>query len=255
MGVHELSVRKPKSASPGYTKRLELVAGAKVTEVVDLPPEAPKSEPAKPEPQGLPSPAFNLALQLGISTPTTLISRGRLDALGAIEVGASYRAHPLFEIGGFLGGAGGRYALNEGDAVGARVETKGDYTYALFGARARLHLLRDKYFDGWIGVDAGAWRESWKFDGRDGDGARSFQYIAFSPLIGGSMGIDFPLAENVAVGATGRLIVSSAEKGSRVDCGASADCNGGLPGTNGYARAFIDFGARLVWVLPYSGSR
>ena len=75
----------------------------------------------------------------------------------------------FWELGLFAAGASGSYTLhpeaNTPDATGsvdkslgrALVDSNAKYTYGILGVRGRMHLLRTKSFDGWFGVDVGAW--------------------------------------------------------------------------------------------------
>jgi hypothetical protein len=243
VGTHELSVR-PASGRP-YVKKLDVIGGAQITDKVEMPKDPPKA----PAP-GLIAPAFALSMQLGLSAPLTVVSRGSLPALGMLELAGALRPHPLYELGFFIGGATGKYQLNDGYAATAGVESGAQYGYGMGGIRGRLHLLRDPYFSGWVGLDFGVWRESGKFTSSK-PGKNDFEYLAISPVGALGLGIDFPLARTWAIGAAARFLVANAANNNRTACG--NNCDGGFPGSSGSSavRGFLEVGARLSFAIPY----
>jgi len=243
VGTHELSVRPKKGLV--YVKKIDVLGGASVTDKVEMPKEPPKP----PEP-GLVAPAFAISLQIGVAAPLTVVSRGKLPALGGVELAGAFRPKPIYELGFFVSGASGKYELNNEDAVEAKVQASADYGYTLVGVRGRLHVLRESFFSGWVGLDLGAWRESGKFTGSLPN--HNFEYVAISPVGALGIGIDFPLARTWAVGGAARFLVANAKGGARNSCDSRDNCEGAFPGSTGSTvRQFLEFGLRLSFAIPY----
>ena len=179
-GRHTIVLRRGDTVV--FTQDLLIAAGDTKSVVVTIAPE-PKKEatvPVPEEPGGLPSHALNISLALGVALPLANVVRGRLDVLGAVELGGTWRPHPLWSIGVFLGGASGRAELKSNISSNEFIDPKGQYGVAIVGVRLALHLLRDKYLDGWIGLDSGVWRETWRFSPSD-DKHSGFEWDSTSP--------------------------------------------------------------------------
>lgn len=274
-GYHDISITAP-GGKPA-TGSVKVIAGEKVffevkvvaepgtapapapVAVPDAPPPSPPpvALPAR-APGGLPAPGFHLALQLGTALPTPDYQYGERKAMGAAELGASWRPSGFWELGIFAGGASGRYSIdqsvrntNDPSLGTANVGPNADYSWGTIGLRARMHLVRTKKVDGWFGVDVGGWTESWKFTGE-----KAFDYHASSAAFGLGLGFDVPLSRVWAVGVAARFLAASASNGARSNCVDSNLCSGGLPGetssggTQSTARGFFDFGIRLVYSIP-----
>jgi hypothetical protein len=238
-----------------FSKELHIPAGESTEVGVEIAPEPKKIDPPPPPPAkveegGLLQPAFPVTLSLGVAAPLRNVTRGRIDLLGAIDFSGAWRPHPLWSIGLFLGGAAGKVQLaNPGDGI----DTQATYSYGMGGVRAQLHVLRDRYFDGWIGLDAGVWRETWTFKVINSGG---FEWAATSPAFGLSGGIDFPLSRNWALGVGVRFFGTFVDSGTNVGCDANDAkyCRGSeLPGSGGGsgARGFFDVAGRLTYSFPY----
>jgi hypothetical protein len=239
-----------------FTKDLEIPARETMNVRVEIAPEPVKPPPPPTEDElGLIHPAFPLALSLGIAAPMQNVTRGRLDLLGAIDVSGMWRWHPIWSIGLFLGGAAGNVELPSGTANDNLIAQKATYSYGIGGLRARLHLLRDRYYDGWLGVDFGVWRETWKFSAPDDNpDVGGFEWAATSPAFGIAGGIDFPLAKEWAVGGGVRIFGTVVRSGDRVSCTAlRKNCDDAtLPGGGGQGgRGFLEVTARLTYSFAY----
>lgn len=254
-GKHVIAIER--DGKVVFSKELLIAAGDTKDVAVLIAPE-PKKEPpsAPPAEGGLPSHAFHIALSLGIAAPMAQVARGRLDVLGGVELSGGWRMHPLWSVGAFIGGAAGRVELKSSVSTSEGIDPTGQYSFGIGGVRGRLHLLRDKYFDGWIGVDLGVWRETWRFSPASGSALSGFEWAATSPALGLAAGLDFPIARTWAVGAAARVFGTAVRSGDRFGCtGADTRCNDdNLPGGGGLGgRGFFEFVARLTWSIPYSG--
>ncbi len=238
-----------------FSKELLIAAGDTKEVAVVLAPE-PKNEPppAPREEGGLPARAFHVALSVGIAAPMSQVARGRLDVLGGVELSGGWRLHPLWSVGAFIGGAAGRVELKSSVSTSEQIDPTGQYSFGIGGVRGRLHVLRDKYFDGWIGVDVGVWRETWRFSPTSGSTLSGFEWAATSPALGLAAGLDFPIARAWAVGASARVFGTAVRSGDRFGCtGTDTRCDDdNLPGGGGLGgRGFFEFVARLTWSIPY----
>lgn len=239
-----------------FTKELFIAAGDAHKVAVEIAPE-PKKEPPPPPPVegGLPARAFNIALALGIAAPMANVARGRLDVLGGVELGGAWRPHPLWSVGVFIGGSAGKVQLKSAVSTEANIDPTGQYSFGMGGVRGRLHLLRDKYFDGWVGIDFGVWRETWRFSPASGSSLSGFEWAATSPALGVTAGLDFPIAQTWAFGASARVFGTAVRSGDRFGCPAGdARCDrDDLPGGGGLGpRGFFEVVARVTWSIPYA---
>jgi len=275
-GYHDVTITPP--GGKGAAGSVKVIAGEKVFFEVKVlpepgaptpapspvsdtsaPPAPPPILPPRP-PGGLVAPGYQLSLQLGMSMPTPDYRYGTRHPLGALELGASWRASSFWELGLFGGGASGRYTIDDSvrstrsdqSVAIVNIDPNADYSYGTLGIRARMHLVRTKHVDGWFGVDLGAWTESWKFSG-----AERFEYHATSAAFGLGFGFDVPLSRTWAVGLAARYLAASAAEGTRTDCADKVPCTGGfLPGegqsggAQSTSRGFFDLGLRIVWSIP-----
>ncbi|MGZ3450426.1 MAG: tetratricopeptide repeat protein [Polyangiales bacterium] len=251
-GKHVIALRR--NGQIVFTKELQIPAGETSEVAVEIAPEPKKPDPVPPpkveEEGGLIQPAFPITLALGIAAPMRNVTKGRIDVLGAIDFSGAWRPHPLWSIGLFIGGAAGNVQLAQPEDG---IDTKATYSYGMGGVRTRLHLLRDRYFDGWLGLDFGIWRETWKFTLTN---TRTFEWGATSPAFGLAGGIDFPLSRSFALGGAARLFGTFVDSGSRVGC-APEDSNycasSALPSSAGGSglRGFFEVTARLTYSFAY----
>ncbi len=262
-GQHEIITRPPGGGVPSIQK-VSVIAGKEVTLKVELgvayapapvpapvvtagaptgydaPAPAPPPPPSQRPPTGLLAPSFMITAMAGASAPTndSKNSGAARTALGVFELGASWRLNSFWELGGFVAlAAGGK---NQGDSTAATTSsstaTNGDYGYGNYGLRLRLHPVRGRKWDGWLGFDLGRFVETWKNTG-------TTNFTAQGAALGIGFGVDFSLARAWALGGSLRYLSST------VSC-ASGDttCESlGIAGTRG----FVELGVRLVWVLPY----
>lgn len=281
-GFHDLVIRPPGAGQP-YVASVKVIAGQQIAHrvvmtvagpappegpppsgpYVDTPPPPPPPPAVLPPrpPGGLAAPSIMFAALLGTSLPTRDYRFGQPSPLGGFELGASWRASGFWELGLFGGYSAGSYTIDESvrnlnDPSTGRVsgiDANASYSHGIVGARVRMHLVRVKRLDGWLGVDGGGWVENWKFSGP----TASFNYRAASPAFGIGFGADLGLSERWALGFAARFLLASASNGARRDCTANIDCvRGFLPGegTDGYsqstARGFFELGLRLVYLIP-----
>lgn len=222
----------------------------------DLPPPAPAPVLPNLPPGGLTAPAFQLSASVGMvfGNDHPFLTQ---TPMGGLEAAVAYRSSPFWEFGLFIGGATGNVRL-DGAVVGTKTDVTlgaGQYDASatqrhLFGGvRARMHLVRTKRFDGWLGLDFGGWSERWAFTGVD-----SFTFKASSATFGLGVGVDVPLSKQWALGLSARWLGASATNGRREDCGSSNACVAfGLPGDGAKtrdARSFAEVGVRVVFSLP-----
>jgi len=287
-GFHDLVI-KPPGGGPPYVATVKIESGERVAHrvvmtaggptapagpvpYVDTPPPPPPPPPKLPPrpPGGLTAPSFMFAAQLGLSVPTQDYRYGSSKALGAVELAASWRASGFWELGIFGGFGAGRYSIDDrarGDdfSVGQlKIDPNAGYTHGILGVRARMHLVRAKNLDGWLGVDFGGWGESWRFTGD-----QHFKYGASSVAFAIGFGADYALSERWALGLAMRFLQASASNGKRSECtGTPIDpakpgdyCSlGFLPGegaggaAQSTARGFVEFGLRLVYLIPTGDS-
>ncbi len=252
-GKHVVSLRRGNTVV--FTRDVLVAAGDTKDVAVEIAPEPKKDPPPAPEYTGLPIHAFNLSLAIGIAPPLANVVRGRLDVLFAFEIGGEWRPSPVWSVGFFAGAASGKAQLKSTASQSLGIESSARYTGAIGGLRAKLHLLRDRYFDGWIGGDLGVWRETWNFSPVASNTNGGFEWSATSPSIGLLAGLDFPIAKTWALGASARLFGTAVQSGDRVGCTVPGDtrCDGDdLPGGGGLGiRGFFEVAARLTWSIPY----
>jgi hypothetical protein len=256
-GKHVVTARR--GGNVVFSKEILIAAGDSADVHVEIAPE-PKKEPPPPpkEEGGLPIHAFNISLAVGLAPPLSSVVRGRLAVLGAFELGADWRPHPVWSVGFFVGAASGKAELKSEDTNPLEVERTAQYGGGIGGVRAKMHLLRDKYFDGWIGGDLGVWRETWTFSKLAASSRDGFEWSATSPAIGLLGGIDFPIAKTWALGASARVFGTAVRSGDRFGCGANdARCDSdSLPGGGGLGvRGFFEVAARLTWSIVYASEK
>lgn len=254
-GKHTIAIRR--AGTIVFARDVLIAAGETKDVALEIPPEPKKEPPPAPrEDGGLPSHAFNIALAVGIAAPMQQVARGKLDILGAVDLGGSWRPHPLWSLGFFLGGASGKAEIKSSAARDEEIDPNGNYSFGIGGLRGRLHILRDKYFDGWIGLDLGIWRETWRFNPAQGTTKGGFEWAATSPAIGLTAGLDFPIARTWALGASARLFGTAVRSGDRFGCEKASDtrCDPDeLPGGGGLGpRGFFEVVGRLTWSIPYN---
>lgn len=253
-GKHTIALRKGSAIK--FTHDILIAAGDSKSIAVEIAAD-PKPIETKPAPEetGLPAPAFAISLGIGVALPLANVVRGRLNPLGAIDFTPQWRAHPVWSIGMFLGGAAGQAEIKANEAAGLDIDPKGNYSIGIVGVRGQLHLLRDKYFDGWIGLDFGVWRETWRFN-PSGPTLGGFEWASTSPAAGIVGGIDFPVSKTWALGGSARFFGTAISNGGRFGC-ASGDkrCNEDeLPGGGGLGlRGVFEVLARVTWSIPYGG--
>ena len=271
-GWHEITARPPGAGIPSI-KKVQVVAGKEVSLSVDLTVAAtgigtptgtgtgtgsttgvgtgtatsgtvgtasttgfPDAAPPPPPPiarptTGLISPAFELSLGLGGSAPANDTgSAGNNRVLGAADLGVSWRINSFWELGLFGAFAGGKYELTAKDSSVSNVP----YNYGTYGLRFRMHPVRGRKFDGWLGFDVGRFTETWQQSGTS-------DIKASSTALGLGFGVDFPLGRTWALGGGLRFLAAS-----KPTC-ANNDCPQDLPETRG----FVEFGLRIVWSIPY----
>ncbi len=228
----------------------------------DLPPPPPMPVLPSLPPGGLVAPAFQVSLAASglFGNDHPYISQ---KAMGGAELSVSYRTSPFWEFGLFFLGATGsatvdarvRSASGGTDLDGgfANVDPEASQRHLFGGVRARMHLVRTKRFDGWLGIDFGGWSESWTFQGKD-----AFTYKSSSPAFGLGVGVDVPLSAQWALGLGARWFAASASNGRREECGSGSTtglCNSsyalvGEVGRGLSSRSFAEVGIRLVFSLP-----
>ena len=271
-GWHEITARPPGAGIPSI-KKVQVVAGKEVSLSVDLvvsggtgagtgspagtgagtggtagtgvlgpaatattasgfPDAAPPPPPPIARPTtGLISPSFMLSLGLGGSAPANDTgSAGNNRVLGGADLGVSWRINSFWELGLFGSYAGGKYELTAKDSSVSNVP----YNYGTYGLRFRMHPVRGRKFDGWLGFDVGRFAETWQQSG-------TTDIKASSTALGVGFGVDFPLGRAWALGAGLRFLAAS-----KPTC-ANNDCPTDLPDTRG----FVEFGLRIVWSIPY----
>ncbi len=253
-GKHGIALRR--AGNVVFVKDVLIAAGDTKEVAVEIAPEPKKDAPAAPKEEGgLPIHAFNLSLAIGLAPPLSNVVRGRLDVLGAFELGGEWRPNPLWSVGFFVGFASGKAELKQSTATAEQIDPSARYNGAIGGVRAKLHLLRDHYYDGWIGGDFGVWRETWQFSApKDTPGGSGFEWSATSPALGLLAGIDFPIARTWALGASARVFGTAVRSGDRVGCtGTDPRCDSEtLPGGGGLGvRGFFEVAARLTYSIPY----
>jgi hypothetical protein len=274
-GFHDLVIRPPGGGQP-YVASVKITAGQPTRHHVVMtaagptapatgpyvdtpapPPPPPAVLPPRP-PGGLTSPSVMFGVLLGGSFPTPDYRTGRAGALGGAELSFSWRANGFWELGVFGGFSRGKYTIddsvrgtNDSSVSKVNIDPNASYTTGILGARVRMHLVRSKRFDGWLGVDVGGWGESWSFTG-----ASSFKYSASSPAFGIGFGADYALSERWGLGFVARFLQASAGNGARKDC-VNVSCDlGFLPGEGqsgnpqSTSRGFFDLGLRLVYIIP-----
>lgn len=268
-GYHEISITP--FGGKGATASVKVTAGEQVPFNVQVvseptaaapaaPPAAPVvgAPPAPSPPSGLSAPGIQASAAVGVSSPSADYRYAEPPTLGTLEVAAAWRASPFWELGVFAGGAAGQYRF--ADSVRSRrtdpsigivdVDSNAGYSYGILGLRARMHLVRKKAVDGWLGVDLGRWSEAWSITG-----AQSFTYKAQSAALGLGLGADVPLGPRWALGLSARYLAATAADGARSAC-VGIDCNDpflpgeGVSSGRSYSRGFLELGLRLVWSFP-----
>jgi hypothetical protein len=180
---------------------------------------------------GLISPSFMLTLGLGGVAPANDTGRSSNNrVLGGVDIGASWRINSFWELGLFGAFAGGRYELPAGSGT-----TNVPYSYGNYGLRFRMHPVRGRKFDGWLGFDVGRFSETWQST------ATTNEFKANATALGLGFGVDFPLGRTWALGGGLRFLAAS-----KPTCTENV-CPTELPETRG----FVEFGLRLVWSIPY----
>ena len=269
-GMHEVTARPAGGGIP-VIKQVKVIAGQQASVTLELPvvaaptpgptfvpagtapppaggaPEPPIDSitPPPPPPRrpagGLPAPAFMLTLTVGGSAPTndtTHASSGGNKILGSGELGVSWRLNSFWELGLFAGGGVGKYGGS--GAAG----TNADYSYGTYGLRARIHPIRGRGFDGWLGFDVGGFQEKWAQTGTS-----QVELKGSGTALGLAFGVDFPIARTWALGGVMRYVGSS-----RVTCESAGNPAATCPSTTD-ARSFVELGLRVVWDLPYGAGR
>lgn len=277
-GFHDLVIRPPGNGQP-YVASVKVIAGQQIAHRVVMtaagptPPTGPYVDTAPPPPPpppvlpprppgGLTSPSIMATFMAQTSLPTRDYRSGSASALGGVEIGLAWRANGFWELGIFGAVNGGTYSIDDSArgtdfSLGkADVDPNASYAMGIVGGRVRMHLARAKRFDGWLGVDVGAWGERWKFTGNS-----SFTYSAASPAFSVGFGADIPLSPRWAVGFVARFLQASAASGTRTNC-EKIRCDGAfLPGEGQSAnaqstsRGFVELGLRLVWIIPTGAPR
>jgi hypothetical protein len=251
-GKHTIALRRGPSIV--FNRDVLIAAGDTKAVEVEIAPE-PKEKVvvvAPPEPTGLPVQAIHITLGLGVAVPLANVVRGRLDVLGGVDLTGQWRPSALFSIGTFLGGATGKVELSSVSSD-EYIKTSGQYGIAMGGVRGEFHLLRDKHYDGWLGIDIGVWRETWRFTSNT-PGKNDFEWNSTSPAGGIVGGLDFPIAKTWALGATARFFGTAVGGGSRVGCGeGDPRCDrDNLPGGGGLGlRGIMEVMARVTWSIVY----
>ena len=289
-GTHDLEVT-PANGGQSFKLNIKVTAGNLTAVRVDLAPVAPPGPPPPdmslgPSPQpdlprppampvlpelppgGLLAPAFAFSLS---GNSWFGVEHGGISQkpMAAGELAIAYRISPFWEFGLFVAGATGGATVdgsvatvsstNDRQLYGrVNVDPSAQQRQILGGVRARMHLVRTKHFDGWMGLDFGGWSETWTFKG-----AEAFTYRASSAAFGLGLGVDIPLSPNWAIGLVGRWFGASATNGRREECGPGAalvcEPGYGLPGeplnARAFSRSFSDVGLRLVYSLPAGGGK
>jgi opacity protein-like surface antigen len=292
-GNHELVVQPPSGAAATATVRV--IAGSQTVHRIEsgaddgdpaTPPApapdprfaaprfderpVPPPEPVLPprRPGGLLAPSLLFGLQLHTSIPVSRdYAYGQQRALGGGELSASLRPNGFWEVGLFVFGAAGAVAIDDAVRVRAgpnspsptaEVDANAAYSHGGIGARLRLHLLRTRVLDGWVGFDVGAWQERWRFEG-----PQAFEYTASSSSYALGLGVDVPLSSRWALGLSTRFLSAGASNGRRTNCTGDLPCDGrylpgegdlapsgGLSSPKSTTRGFVEVGLRLVWLIP-----
>jgi hypothetical protein len=194
---------------------------------------------------------------------------GSSNGLLAAELSASWRASGFWELGLFGGLASGSYTIddrargNDPSLGKINVDANARYTQGILGVRARMHLVRAKKLDGWLGVDFGGLGESWRFTG-----PQQFKYGGGGIAFAIGFGADYALSDKWALGLGMRFLQAGLTDPKRSDCtgekiqpGNRDYCDAGfLPGEGASgdpqstSRGFFELGLRLVYVIPTGGS-
>lgn len=286
-GKHEVTVRPPGNGIPAI-QQIQVVAGKESAVPVSfvpttggtttvggtLPPPMPQgmqptgadvSPPPPPphkEPGGIIAPSFLLSLGLGggVTTGnanTDTVTSGTSSArnargVGLVDVGATWHPTPFWEFGVFVGGGTGSYSVKSG-AV-SDPSSNVSYGYNIIGLRLRIHPIRARHFDGWLGLDIGRYGETWSTSGTNavlqytnGSGDK----ITGSALgLGLAFGVDFPISRNWSLGGAFRYLSAT-----QVQCSANNAPTGtsgkDICPASGADRGVSEFLLRLVFAIPY----
>jgi len=235
--LQKVSVTFPKSEAPKEEPKKDPPVDTKPKDAKPPVPEASK---------GIAVPSFDWSAGL-LGSGGAVLKGGTLKGFLGLELSFGWRMSDLIELGVFGYGGGSGIELNGNVATAGSVETAGSYARGAFGLRARLHPLKE-IVDPWVGFDLVGVGETWEFKGA-GTTDKSFRYTAGAGALGIDLGLDYPLSESWAIGATFRTLAASGWKGSRVSCG--TNCDGDVPGGTASTRVFFDFGLRVTLVVPY----
>jgi len=229
----------------------------------DLPP--PPAMPVLPSlpPGGLVAPAFQVSLAAsGVfgSDHPYIVQK----PMAGAEFSIAYRTSPFWEFGLFFVGTTGSVTVdptvakaspNPTDVANlgaADIGTSATQRHLFGGVRARMHLVRTKHFDGWLGADFGGWSEAWQFTGNE-----AFTYRSSSAAFGLGVGVDIPLNPQWALGLGARWFGASASNGRRQECSGTCNTTLALPGEtarSNSSRSFAEVGIRLVFSIPTGGT-
>jgi hypothetical protein len=222
----------------------------------DVSPPPPPPPPQR-EPGGFVAPSFLLSLGLGggVTTGNADVSGGTGNARNArgvalIDVAATWHPTPFWEFGLFAGGGGGAYSINANQLNTGADPSNVGYGYNIFGLRLRIHPIRARHFDGWLGFDLGRYGETWT-----GTNGVTFNSTGKDKVTGSALGLglafgaDFPINRTWALGAGFRYLSAT-----QVKC--SSDLGGGSTNTNncpapGTDRGVSEFILRLTFTIPY----
>jgi hypothetical protein len=225
----------------------------------------PPGPPPKKEPGGFVAPSFLLSLALGGGATTgnadTSINTGAASntarnarGVGVVDIAATWHPSSFWELGLFAGGGAGAYSIKQNAILnksgGTADPSNVGYGYNIFGFRVRIHPIRGKHFDGWLGFDMGRYGETWTATNdtafiSSGSSNGGTKMTGSALGLGLSLGVDFPIDQRWALGGSFRYLSAT-----QVQCDGSKD---NCP-ASGNDRGVSEFVLRLTFAIPYGAS-
>jgi hypothetical protein len=210
---------------------------------------APLSEPAPPaRPESTASPAgvVELSAFAGGGVPFDILKKGSVGPLlFAVSIEAAWRPVPALEAGLAVGVADTGLKL---DDAPASLKSSGGFGRVEVALRGRWHFVRTSSADVWFGPELDVFGDSIRLTGEKSE-SDSFNHDTL--LLGGGLiaGADFPVSTAFSVGVMARGFGGFGVTDWTASC--SAACNSPVPGGTHDFHAFVDFGIRVQWSLPY----
>jgi hypothetical protein len=221
----------------------------------------PPPPPSKKEPGGLVAPSFLLSLGLGGGVTTGNASDQSVSGagntarnargVGLVDIAATWHPTPFWELGLFGGGGAGAYSIKANaiaNSTGGTADPSNvGYAYSIFGLRIRIHPIRAKHFDGWLGFDMGRYGETWTATNgttfnSNGPANGTGKMTGSALGLGLSLGADFPIDKRWALGGSFRYLSAT-----QVQCdGDKSNCP-----ASGNDRGVSEFMLRLTFAIPY----